>query len=162
MTQRHENAEERGEQLNTEKQRNGELEDTSNAVLSPQSSVLFILYGVIVLIWLSAEDNAMLPVTLLGWTGAALLVVRRGGHFLHGSAKRRVIVAAALGLAIGAGAALATAGLMLLKTGMHSHINPDYLPEQFIGILSRAPVWALAGSLAGLGASFLRRALTSR
>jgi hypothetical protein len=163
----------RKEELNTEQQSDRATEGNSSSVLSPQSSVLpskssvlspfFLLYGLAALLWLSVEDNAMLPVTLFGWVGAALAVLHWGRRYLRNpGVAYRLVAMTALGGAAGAAAALITPALMLLKTGMHSHINPDYLPGQFLAVFDLAPIWALAGGLAGLGLALVWVAVHTR
>jgi hypothetical protein len=41
--------------------------------------------------------------------------------------------------------------LMLIKDGLHAHLFPDYPFGMIVDILGRAPLWALAGILAGIG-----------
>jgi hypothetical protein len=40
---------------------------------------------------------------------------------------------------------------MLLKTGWHAHPIPDYPASMIVEMLARAPLWAAAGALAGVG-----------
>jgi hypothetical protein len=63
--------------------------------------------------------------------------------------------AALAGGLIGAGSALATAGLMLLKTGLHNHVFPDFPLAVILGILERLPAWSAAGALCGAGCVFI-------
>lgn len=119
-------------------------------------------YGFATLLWLQLEDNSVLPVTLLGLAGAALLLgfwtlARVGGATL--SLAAFIAGAALLGGLVGVGAALTTAALMLLKTGMHAHLFPDYPPGLLIATLERAPVWGLAGALGLLGVALVWLAL---
>jgi hypothetical protein len=113
-------------------------------------------YGGGLLLWSSLEDNNVLPAALLGG-GLALLLLTLwltgasfGGKTLAG--RRAVLGAALFGAAAGFGAALATAALMLLKDGLHAHLFPDYPFGMIVDILARAPLWALAGLLASVGA----------
>ena len=115
---------------------------------------LTLLYGVAVLLWLQVEDNRVMTVVLFG-LGLSMLVAWHKAARLHRRAA--LMEAALLGAIVGAGTALATCGLMLLKTGLHSHIYPDYPPAQMIAILSRMPIWALAGALSALGLALARR-----
>ncbi len=48
------------------------------------------------------------------------------------------------------------AALMLIKNGLHAHLFPDYPFGMIAEILTRAPVWALAGIFAGVGALLAR------
>jgi len=118
---------------------------------------LTILYGLTAFFWLSVEDNAVWPVAIFGLFLASLLAARTlfdrvGGKTITG--RHAPILGLLIGALIGMGTSVTTAGLMLLKNALHSHLFPDYPPGQMIALLERAPVWALAGGLAGLGFSF--------
>jgi hypothetical protein len=96
----------------------------------------------------------VLPVSALGWglaaLGLTLWIARHyGGRSIAGRAA--MLAAALTGAAAGLGAALAAALLMLVKTGLHSHVFPDYPFGLMVDILARAPLWALAGVLAAVG-----------
>lgn len=121
-----------------------------------------LLYGLALLLWLSVEDNHVWPVAALGAGLAALLALvnllgRLGGQDVP--ARCAVVGAAALGALVGLGAAVATAALMLFKNALHAHLFLDYPPGLMLALLSRAPVWALAGGLVGLGLLLLWMAL---
>lgn len=113
-----------------------------------------LVYGAALLAWSSLEDNSVLPVSLLGG-GLALIALAfwiTGSYGGKTFAGRAALVAAALaGAAAGFASTLAVAALMLVKTGMHSHLFPDYPFGMMVEILERAPLWALVGSLAGIG-----------
>lgn len=115
---------------------------------------LLIIYGVVVFFWLGPEDNHIWPVTLLGVFGAVLMVPqwmlgRVGGQQLS---RRDVLLLLSLGGALmGISANLFTVGLMVLKNARHAHIFPDYPGGLLLAMLERAPVWAAAGGLIGLG-----------
>lgn len=113
-----------------------------------------LVYGAALLIWSSLEDNSVLPAALLGGGLAVIILVRWitrrwGGRTVAGRAA--LAAASAVGAAAGASAALATAVLMLIKDGLHSHLFPDYPFGMILDMLARAPLWALAGALAGIG-----------
>ncbi len=63
---------------------------------------------------------------------------------------RAVALAVAAGVVYGVGVALLTLGLMALKTGLHAH-GPEYSTAQIVWVWRQAPLWAVAGALAGLG-----------
>jgi hypothetical protein len=116
--------------------------------------LITIFYGILVFFWFSPEDDSILTVTILG-TGLALLLVVRSILSKFGG-KRIPIhwVVPGIGLSgalIGLGGSVLTALLMLLKNARHSHLFPDYPPEVMLATLERAPVWALAGAMTGLG-----------
>lgn len=120
--------------------------------LTPRLRLGAISYGLLVFLWLSPEDNHVWPVAALGaglslMVGGLAVISRFGGRWLPG---RWLLPGGALvGLVMGAGGALAAAGLMLLKTALHSHIYPDYPLPLILAMLERAPAWGLAGLLTG-------------
>jgi uncharacterized membrane protein len=123
----------------------------------PRRFTLIVLcYAGIILSWLGLEDNAIVPVALIGAGGALVvsarwLCVRLGGRaFMFSTA---LAGGALFGMVSGAGAAVLTALLMLFKNGMHGHIFPDYPGGLIIAMLARAPLWSIAGAL--LGAAFV-------
>lgn len=123
-------------------------------VYTTRLRLIALIYGGGLLLWTSLEDNSVLPVVLLG-TGlaliaAALWITRRfGGRSFNG--RGALIAAALIGAGIGGGNALATAVLMLIKDGLHSHLFPDYAFELIAAMVQRAPLWSVAGAFAGLG-----------
>lgn len=94
-----------------------------------------------------------MPVTLAGVALALIAAAfwitgRYGGRAIP--AREALIGAVLIGAVVGAGGALSTAALMLLKVGLHGHVFPDYPFGMILDMLRRAPIWALAGSLAAL------------
>jgi len=129
---------------------------------SARLRLITLLYGVIVLLWLSVDDSSTTPVALIG-SGLALIGMslwvtgRYGGRAVAGRAA--LLAAAGAGAATGLIAAIAVAALMLVKTGLHAYLFPDYPFGMMIEMLERAPLWALAGGLAGIGLLLARWAL---
>jgi hypothetical protein len=123
---------------------------------------LALVYGAAALLWLSAEDNSIAPVVAFGAGLAGLFLIPRLALLRRLSMPYTLVGAGLLGAAFGLGTALATVGLMLLKTGLHSHLFPDYPPAQMLALLQRAPVWMLAGVLAGVGLALAWAALKER
>lgn len=122
---------------------------------------LALAFGAALLAWTSLEDNHVWPVALLGWGLSALLVGWRVWGSVGG--QRLPLRAAAPGAALvgaitGLGACLAAVGLMLFKNALHAHIFLDYPPGLMLATLERAPAWAAAGGLAGLGLVLIWRA----
>ena len=111
------------------------------------------LYG---LIWIALE-GALWQLILLA-AGLSLLSVlyllRRflGGRYL--STRRWLLLCAALGGAAGPGCALLALALMVVKTGLHGH-GPEFTLAEIQWLVGQIPLWAIAGSLAGLGLAML-------
>lgn len=138
-----------------------------------RSRWIIIGYGIALFIWLRLEDNAVWTAAVLG-VGLAWLIfrppppspapLRREGASLARVPPLHVERAAGgevrfilRGALIGGGGAVVAAVLMLLKTGSHAHVFPDYPLGVILAMLERAPVWALAGALIGLGWTFVAR-----
>jgi hypothetical protein len=119
-------------------------------------------YGLAVFIWSAPEVNSVWLVTLLGFAGSVLLVLRAAWGRLDGQAiapRTLPLLSSILGALMGLGGSLATVSLMLLKNARHAHIFPDYPTGLLLATLERAPAWALGGLLLGLGAALLWLAL---
>lgn len=116
--------------------------------------LIIIGYGLLLFVWFTPEDNHVWPATLLGLGMAALVVAwniltRLGGKLIP---KVYVVVGAVtLGVVIGAGTSVATAGLMFFKNALHAHLFVDYPTPLLLAVLERASSWGLAGGLLGLG-----------
>lgn len=113
-----------------------------------------IVAGLAVFIWLSLEDNHTLPVILYGALLSGLLIVRQlllqvGGRPLPW--RMALFLSLLTGGAVGAGTAGCTVLLMLVKNAWHAHVFLDFPPDLVGAILSRAPVWGIAGALIGGG-----------
>lgn len=127
-------------------------------------SLITLAYGIAAFLWLTPEDSIWLA-AVFGTLGACVLAAHTVFKIAGGRDLPRrvwfpgVIV---LGGAIGAGATLVTAVLMLIKTSLHSHLFPDYPLTVLLGILARAPVWAAAGALAGFAIALLTTTLAQR
>jgi len=118
-----------------------------------RSRLLALAYGLVLLIWMGLEDSSMLPAAMIGTGFTALLVylwltAKWGGKSfaLRWWSSGGVI----LGAAVGGASTLTIAGMMFFKTGWHGHAYPDFPPQMIFAMLSRLPVWMLAGLLIGL------------
>ncbi|MCU0513198.1 MAG: hypothetical protein MUE40_11570 [Anaerolineae bacterium] len=127
----------------------------------PRTRLFSIGYGAGVLVWLSVEDQTLLPVVLVG-SGLWLLLL---AHWLAGYAGGRALPwrvwlpgLALAGAAAGAGAVVTITLLMFFKTAWHAHPVPDYPVPLLLDMLARLPAWTAAGLLAGLAAGLLRLA----
>ena len=121
------------------------------------------LFGLAFFFWIGAEDATLVAVTLLGAALPALLLAhfltrRFGGAPLR--ARKAYLLLTAGGLLAGCAAPLTISIFMALKVSLHSHAYPDYPPEVVFDVMSRTPVWALAGLLCGTAlalAAYARR-----
>ncbi len=113
-----------------------------------------LIYGAILLLWLSIEDDNALEVAILG-IGLAILSLTFWitGHLGGRVFERRFALfgAALAGAASGLLGALLSAGLMLFKVGLHSDDFPDFPFGMMVDMVARAPLWALAGIFAWIG-----------
>lgn len=101
-----------------------------------------LVWGAVFLLWLPVEDvTPSAALALAG--GAAVWGVARWGR---GLAPGRWWLA---GLAAGLALAPLAAGLLVFKSGLHSHGFPDFGPRQLLGALAGTPAWGLGGALAG-------------
>jgi hypothetical protein len=119
-------------------------------------SLITLLYGIFVFVWLSWEDSVWL-VTVLGFGLSLLAGVHAMFRFGGRRVTRRLFIAGAalLGALIGAGTVAATVLLMLIKTSMHSHVYPEYPFPLISGIVERLLPWTAAGALAGLALALI-------
>jgi hypothetical protein len=119
---------------------------------------LALALGAGLLFWLPVEDTHERWVILFSsaasaWGAAYVLTrlppvspVRRRSFLL-----RCLLVGLLAGLAV---APLAL-GLMIFKTGLHSHGTPDFTIEQVASVLQRAPYFGISGLLLGLGSALV-------
>lgn len=103
-------------------------------------------------VWLTTENASMVVVSVLG-LGTALAIVglsvlhRWGGKTYPFKIWLPSLVG--LGMVIGLGTAGATFLLMMFKNVQHSHVTADYPWESVTDMLTRGPVWMVAGGLLG-------------
>jgi hypothetical protein len=118
---------------------------------------LALAYGGTLLAWLSTEDVTVWPVTLLGCCAAILIAIlsvlgKLGSRQL--TVREMLLLAFLSGVAIGTASSVIVAVLMFFKNAWHAHVFPDYPPEMMLAVLARAPTWAAAGGVMGLGLGF--------
>lgn len=124
--------------------------------------ILTFAGGAALFLWLSVEDNTVLPAALAGVSVSVVGFILWLDRRLSGATARfRLIVLASpfVGAGMGVGGAALTAALMLVKNGMHGHIFPDYPFGIMRDMLSRAPGWAVVGALFLFGVVLAWRAL---
>jgi hypothetical protein len=115
------------------------------------------LLGIIVLIWLTIEDENTIGVVVISgaiciWAAFWVLVKPVEG----GS---QIILRHSL-VGLGAGLAVSLLGILLmaLKSGIHGHGTPDFTVSQIQQVLSNTPYFALSGFLIGFGSGLWRLA----
>lgn len=131
--------------------------------------ILFLVVGIIWIIWLSIEDSSERGVLLFSVTLCALLALRfvmsisaqntnRDRKYptpdVQQSTKKFLlypIIGAVTGLAVTPIAIF----MMALKTGLHGHITPDFSSAQVTIVLIRTPIWIIGGLLIGVGMSLI-------
>jgi hypothetical protein len=122
--------------------------------LGKRARIVALGYGLALFLWMSVEDNAVWPVALYGLGLATLILYltlsdKMGGKIIP---VRYLPLAAALwGALMGLSAGIAITVLMFFKNALHAHLYLDYPPGLILAILQRAPIWAVAGGLAGIG-----------
>ncbi len=120
--------------------------------------LITVVYGLLLFVWLSPEDSVVWLVAVLGMGLSALMLTWLVQRRLGGSTIPAAYVPTAgglLGTICGLGGTLGAAGLMFFKNALHAHVFWDYPPALVAAMFTRAPVWALAGGLVGVGLSLL-------
>lgn len=110
------------------------------------------------MIWLSTESTHVGLTALLGFGLALMILGLSVLHWLSGRNLNRGWTVL-FGIVTGALTPITTFFLMLFKNVQHSHIVPDFSNEVMWEILTRTPVWALAGGL--IGGAFLMFSLAT-
>jgi hypothetical protein len=120
-------------------------------------TLLTLLFGAFVFLWLGTEEDSVWLVSLLGLEIALLPTLHGLFRFAGRTFSARVWIgtAVSLGALVGAGAGVGTILLMLMKTSMHSHVFPDYPFPLIRGVFERLPAWTVAGALVGLAGALL-------
>ena len=126
----------------------------------PQNKARFLMigYGLLLLFWLSLENDNTLFVALLG-TGATLIYVNLAILYrFHGrefTLRTLFPLLILLGATLGALSTIATALLMFFKSSWHGHLYPDFPPEMILAMLTRMPYWTISGALIGFCCSIM-------
>jgi len=123
--------------------------------------IAWILLGAAVLVWLSFEDQSVRPVLFF-----AALICGLAAYSLalrwRLTTRPRSYALPILGAAAGLAVVPAALFLMVLKSGLHSHLTPDFTPDQIAWVVTRAPAWGMAGLLAGCAAFLFPLARSGR
>lgn len=124
-----------------------------------QHRYLAIFYGVVLLVWLTTESAHVLLTSLLGLGLALIIVIFSAFYRLGGrSYTARFWIPAYIvgGGLTGLLTTFTTFMLMLFKNVQHSHLYPDFPTSVMYGIVSRGPIWGLAGLLIGAALALAR------
>lgn len=126
-------------------------------------SALSVAWVVYAIVWMMREGELRQVVLFGVWTAFMLLafLYRRVFGESPPAGRTAVFVSAVWGSLLGFGSILATLILMAVKTGLHAH-GPEFSPDEIAWLMRQAPLWTLAGLLAGTGLGLLRFALTQR
>lgn len=115
-------------------------------------TVMAILYGGVLMVWLTPEDATLVIVSLLGAGIALVLTSLLVLRFLGGrqlTPQQWIPGLVIFGMAVGFGAVWGTVGLMIFKNAWHSHAAPDFSGTVIVGIMGRLIPWTLAGGFVG-------------
>lgn len=116
-----------------------------------------LLIAVALILWLPIEDLDLRYVLLF----AALITAWWAARFLvrlPPDGRSFIMSHIVIGTLSGAAVTPLALLLMVFKSGLHAHGQPDFTLSQMQAILARTPVWALAGFLIALGLAILRLA----
>ena len=114
------------------------------------------IVGIFTAIWMVTEGDLLRDVVLAAsLLLVGLMAIARRWPWIRGlSPGKTVALGAVGGLAYGVGLVLLTLFLMAVKTGLHAH-GPEYTVYELIWVWNQFPLWAVAGSLVGLGIGLL-------
>jgi hypothetical protein len=118
-----------------------------------------LILGIYLLLWLPFEDKdetrALLSAAALN-TWITLRFIIRIPEQKKRNPFRHILVGILAGLAV----TPMTLFLMAFKTGIHGHESPDFTAEQIFAVVSRTPLWGVAGLVLGLGSGLLHLAIS--
>jgi hypothetical protein len=117
-----------------------------------QLRLLAILLGIILLVWVSIEDQSVTWVVLFAAVICMLAAAWLLASFPRPPTGKGWLVYPLAGLLGGAATAPVALLLMAIKTGLHGHTVPDYTLAQMSDVLISFPIWVGAGAFIGLGA----------
>jgi hypothetical protein len=114
--------------------------------------------------WFAYEDRGLTPVVLLA-AGLCLAAGLTGWYRLQRTPRRRLgrrAAGALAGLLAGAAVGPSAALLILIKTGLHAHPQPDFTAADLGSVLSVWRAWTGAGLAAGWAMGWLAHILAQR
>ena len=107
----------------------------------------FLALWIAILLWLPVEDTSPTNPRILAAFASLLLAARTALRFRE----RSLLLHAGLGLGAGLLVNPLTAGLMVIKSGLHAHNIPDFSVAMLAGVLADTPAYGLGGLLIGMG-----------
>jgi hypothetical protein len=127
---------------------------TKNQDSNLSMRILGIIIGITIFIWLSFEDKnetiaIILAIIINSWI--AIVFTKHNQK----QSQLNLIYFMILGLLVGASVAPMTLFLMAFKTGLHSHLIPEYTNIQINSIIRRIPVWIVGSIFVSLGLGLL-------
>jgi hypothetical protein len=117
--------------------------------------------GAVILLWLPFEEDSQLTAILLaaGLCSWAAVPLFSGSEV---SDRRMILRSAVVGGLAGLLVSPTTFLLMSLKSGLHAHPQPDFMPAQILAVFSRTQYFAVSGMLLGLASALFRIARQER
>ena len=114
------------------------------------------IVGIFAVVWMVSEGDLLRDVALAGLLllVGLMMLARRWPWMRALSPGKTVVLGAVGGLAYGMGLVLLTLFLMAVKTGLHAH-GPEYTAYELVWVWNQLALWAVAGSLVGLGMGLL-------
>jgi hypothetical protein len=111
------------------------------------------LAGIGWFVWLGYEDRSLDTIVLASVFGCLPLYLGLWQQWVAGVKREeaRVLASALLGSLIGTLVPLLGVLLMLLKTSLHSHAQPDFAIEDLRAMFGLILPWVVVGTLAGVG-----------
>ena len=114
------------------------------------------IVGIFTAIWMVTEGELLRDVILAAsLLLVGLMAIARRWPWIRGLSPGKTVARGAVGgLGYGVGLVLLTLFLMAVKTGLHAH-GPEYTVYELVWVWNQLPLWAVAGSLVGLGIGLL-------
>jgi hypothetical protein len=131
----------------------------SNRDLHVPVIAIWLVTGSAYVIWFGVEDRSLAPIVCLAALTCGAVGLTRFARIKHEPqtprARGALVRAALTGVICGAGVGPVASLLILIKTGLHSHVVPDFDLPDVLQVLRVSPAWALAGGLIGLALGLL-------
>ncbi len=116
-----------------------------------------LIISIAVILWLPIEDVNVRYVLILSiaidtWWATRFIVK------LSPDQPRFTVHHIIVGMLAGFAVSPLALFLMVFKSGLHGHGSPDFDLRQMREVMTRAPIWVVAGTLLGLGSAIARLA----